>query len=268
MHYLIVALGLIAGTVFGAGQASAAPNDDAVRAERWKDVSTMIFGDRPIEPTDSLVKIEAPDRALDAATVPVTLSFPEKDKIKGVYFLIDGNPSPVAAHVAFGPAADAGHFKMRVRIDNYTFVHAVAETTDGKLYQADRFVKASGGCSAPVGGTEEEAMRGMGEMRFKVAETLAGKPAEATLMIRHPNFNGMQMNQVTRNFTPARYIQKISASVGDQNILTMDTDISLSTNPVIGFSYVPNGGETIKVAAEDNGGGRWEQSFPVPAATN
>jgi len=31
-------------------------------------------------------------------------------------------------------------------------------------------------------------------------------------MIRHPNFNGMQMNQITRYFTPARFIRTIDAS--------------------------------------------------------
>ncbi len=39
----------------------------------------------------------------------------------------------------------------------------------------------------------------MGDMRMKFAETGAGKPVEATLMVRHPNFSGMQMNQVTRD---------------------------------------------------------------------
>ena len=31
-------------------------------------------------------------------------------------------------------------------------------------------------------------------------------------MIRHPNFSGMQMNQVTRDYTPARYINKVAVT--------------------------------------------------------
>ena len=38
----------------------------------------------------------------------------------------------------------------RVRVNNYTDVHAVAELSDGKLYMTKTYVKASGGCSAPA----------------------------------------------------------------------------------------------------------------------
>src|SRR5262245_9268057 len=76
------------------------------RAKRWKAIAEYIFGDRKIEPTDTLIKLDVPQRAQDAALMPVTLSMPEKDKIKSVYLVIDDNPSPLAAHVSFGPAAD------------------------------------------------------------------------------------------------------------------------------------------------------------------
>jgi sulfur-oxidizing protein SoxY len=78
----------------------------------------------------------------------------------------------------------------------------------------------------------------------------------------------MQMNQVTRNYTPARYIDKVSVSYGESKIFDLDTDISLSTNPVIAFSLLPDGKGPIKVVASDSNGGRWEQSFDVPATTN
>jgi sulfur-oxidizing protein SoxY len=91
---------------------------------------------------------------------------------------------------------------------------------------------------------------------------------QATLMIRHPNFNGMQMNQITRTYTPARYIEKVSVSYGESKIFDLTTDISLSTNPVIAFAFLPDGKGPIKVVASDNSGGRWEQSFDPPATTN
>lgn len=244
---------------------------DPGRAERWKAIAEQIFGDRQIEPTETLIKLDAPIRAEDAALVPITLTMPEKDRLKSVYLVIDDNPAPLAARIVFGPAAEPGSLQLRVRIDGYTNVHAVAETADGKLFGTVAFVKASGGCSAPVGATDEEAMNGMGEMRMKFAggaEVTPDKPLQATLMIRHPNFNGMQMNQVTRNYTPPRYIDKLSVSYGDRKIFDLDADISLSTNPVITFSFVPHGKGPLKVVASDTKNGHWEQGFDPPPPTN
>ena len=127
------ALALI-GTIMGTGPATEARAEDAAaakavgdtaamaaeRAARWQAIAAQIFGDRKIEPTDTLIRLDAPARAEDAALVPITLTMPEKDKIKSVYLVIDDNPSPFAARVTFGPAADAGTLQLRVRIDAYT----------------------------------------------------------------------------------------------------------------------------------------------------
>jgi sulfur-oxidizing protein SoxY len=263
-----VALGLALLCAAPASAGMEAANDPE-RVSRWKAISEQIFGDRRIEPPGALIKLDAPQRAEDPALVPVTLMMAERDKISSVYLVIDDNPSPLAAHITFGPAADPGSMQLRVRVDTYTNVHAVAETRDGRLFGTVAFVKASGGCSAPAGATDEEAMAGMGEMRLRFAQGAdPGKPMQATLMIRHPNFNGMQMNQLTRNYTPARFIDKVSVSYGESKIFDLVTDISLSTNPVIAFSFLPNGKGPIKVVASDSNGGRWEQTFDTPATTN
>jgi sulfur-oxidizing protein SoxY len=263
-----VALGLALLCAAPASAGMEAANDPE-RVSRWKAISEQIFGDRRIEPPGALIKLDAPQRAEDAALVPVTLMMAERDKISSVYLVIDDNPSPLAAHITFGPAADPGSMQLRVRVDTYTNVHAVVETSDGRLFGTVAFVKASGGCSAPAGATDEQAMAGMGEMRLRFAQGAdPGKPMQATLMIRHPNFNGMQMNQLTRNYTPARFIDKVSVSYGESKVFDLVTDISLSTNPVIAFSFLPDGKGPIKVVASDSNGGRWEQSFDAPATTN
>ena len=266
----LVLCGAMVGTALAQNVLAAdfASTDDE-RAARWSAIAKAVFGDRKIEPTETLIKLDAPQRAQDAALMPVTLRMPEKDKIKSVYLVIDDNPSPLAAHVTFGPAADPGLLQFRVRVDTYTNVHAVAETKDGRLFGTVAFVKASGGCSAPVAATDEEAMQGMGEMRMKFAErSRPGMPIEATLMLRHPNFNGMQMNQLTRNYTPPRFVDRLSVSYGDSTIFDLEADISLSTNPVITFSFASDGKGPVKVVASDTMQGRWEQSFDVPATTN
>ena len=262
---LILATAALAGPVRAAG----ASDTEQERAARWQEIAKSIFGDRTIEKTDSLVKIDAPARALDAALVPITLTMPNDGQIKAVSLIIDDNPAPYAAKFEFGPAADPAELKLRVRVNNYTDMHAVVETTDGKLYEAKQFVKASGGCSAPMGMSDEEAMKGMGEMRMKfVGDAQPGKPAEATLMVRHPNFSGMQMNQLTRDYTPARYIQKLDVTYGDKLVFHLDGDISIASNPVINFAFKPEGQGSLKVVASDNQEGRWEHSFPVPSASN
>src|SRR6267142_2846733 len=95
----------------------------------------------------------------------------------------------------------------RVRVNNYTDVHAVAELSDGKLYMTKTYVKASGGCSAPAAKNVEEAKGKLGQMRFrqfaKPSEGPTSGAREAQIMIGHPNNSGLQMDQVTQLYIPA-----------------------------------------------------------------
>jgi len=236
------------------------------RQARWEELSEYIFGDRPIEAGDDLIAIEAPTRAQDPALVPITVKILKKDEVQAIHLVIDDNPSPYAAKIKFGPAGDPSEIKLRVRVNDYTNIHAVAETADGKLYQTRAFVKASGGCSAPIGVSDAEALKGVGEMKMKFDDSTDA--TSATLMIRHPNFSGMQMNQVTRLYTPARYLDEIRVSYGDKTVFEIKGDISLSSDPVIGFSYNPSEEGEFTVHAVDTKGESWEKSFAVPARIN
>jgi sulfur-oxidizing protein SoxY len=172
----------------------------------------------------------------------------------------------MAGHFTFGPKADPRQIKMRVRVNEYTLIHAVAETQDGKLYSVAKFVKAAGGCSAPAGSDEAEARQSMGQMKLKLLSAFtAGKPVQAQLMIRHPNFNGMQMNQVTRHYTPAHFVKRIEVSYEGGMVFAMDADISLSTDPVINFGFVPQKPGQLKVTVRDTNNGEFDKSFDVPA---
>ena len=71
--------------------------------------------------------------------------------------MIDQNPAPMAAKFELGPDAKVSEISTRVRVNNYTDVHAVAELSDGKLYMIKTYVKASGGCSAPAAKNADEA---------------------------------------------------------------------------------------------------------------
>src|SRR5204862_7481588 len=110
-------------------------------------------------------------------------------RLTGLTIVVDENPAPVAGTFVLGSGVD--QLSTRVRIDSYTHVHAVGELRDGKLYAVSTFVKASGGCSAPVTKTADPAR--IGEMKFRIfaAAPQAGS-RQAQLMIRHPNNSGLQ----------------------------------------------------------------------------
>lgn len=245
-------------------------DSDQQRNNRWLDLQKQIFNGKQAKTDDNAVKLETPKRAEDAALVPITISLSDPKNVKALYVVIDDNPSPVAAHFTFGPDIDPKQIRMRVRVNTYTNMHAVAEMKDGTLLQTTRFVKASGGCSAPMGMSDEEALKGVGDMKLRLAgDVTAAKAVDATLMIRHPNFNGMQMNQVTRQYTPAKYIQSINVKYGDAKVFDLSTDISLASNPVLTFDLVPDKAKgQLKVDVKDSTDAHWTKSFDVPNVSN
>jgi sulfur-oxidizing protein SoxY len=263
MKRLLLALALGAGLL--TSFAARAEETEADRAARWHDLQQAIFGDKQLQDGQGILQLEAPVRALDAALVPITITLTGAKAIKGVYLVIDDNPSPLAAHVTFGPAADPHLLKLRVRVNQYTQMHAVAETADGQLYEVMKFVKAAGGCSAPAGSDDAVALKDIGRMKLRLlSDFTLGKPVQAQLMIRHPNFNGMQMDQVTRQYTPAHFIQTADVSYNGQLVFHLDSDISLSTDPVIGFDFVPQDKGLMKVDVHDSENLKFSHSFEIP----
>jgi sulfur-oxidizing protein SoxY len=252
---LILACALVASV-------AQAQDDDAARRARWQDLASSIFGNRTIANGDDKITIEAPARAEDAALVPVTITFKNPADVKGVYFLIDDNPAPLAAHVTFGPAADATKLALRVRVDQYSYMHAVVETQSGELVEASRFIKASGGCSAPAGGYDEAALTDVGEMKARVHAAGSG-PREVQLLIRHPNFNGMQMDPVTRLYTPAHYLKSADVTFDGKQVLHLDGDISLSTDPAITFALSGHAKGKLSVTARDSDDRVFQHDFDV-----
>ena len=63
--------------------------------------------------------------------------------------VIDENPAPLAATITFGAAMHPLDFETRIRVNQYSNVRVLADTATG-TYMNGRFVKASGGCSAPA----------------------------------------------------------------------------------------------------------------------
>lgn len=226
----------------------------------WDDMRLAVIGTEAEPPIDPAVfDLTAPYRADSPALVPIRITQPEgAPRIEKLALVIDHNPAPVAGEFTFGPSTGPLDFEVRVRVDAYSDVRAVATLEDGRQVMAGRFVKASGGCAAPAG-SGANAREGMGEMRWKV-DPDAGR-GMGQLMIRHPNFSGLQRDQVTLLNIPAEFVQTVSVTQGDEVLMTMEGGISISENPVFRLGFKPNG-QPVKVHAEDTESRVFEQSFP------
>src|SRR5215216_1574181 len=185
MSYFGRLLGSLALLIVLPGVAPAQESEAA-----WDAIRPQIFGERAIEDGSSVVELVAPEGAAP---------------VKAVTLVIDENPAPLAAAFTFGEDRRSFDLSTRIRVNSYSFVRAIAETSDGKLHMVKAYVKAAGGCSAPAGKDMAEAKANLGQMRFRV---FSGS-GEAQVRIRHPTYSGLQMDQVTRLYTPAWFIETI-----------------------------------------------------------
>lgn len=243
---------------------------------RWAELAPGFFGDRVILESTNVISMDAPNRALDAALVPIVV-YAEGDarKINKVHLIVDKNPLPLAGVFNFSDNnRSAWHsFETRIRINEYTNVRAIAELDDGTLHMTSRFVKAAGGCSAPAMSDMASALANAGNMKILIGDisatdkVVASVPealranSEATIKIRHPNNSGMQFDQVSRHYIPAFYVHSIVAELNGQELLKVETNFSLSENPVVRFQFANlTETDTFKVFAVDSKNNRYEQS--------
>jgi sulfur-oxidizing protein SoxY len=243
--------------------------DDPEASEVWKKVRASLFESRPItSPADDVLVLDAPARAEDAAIVPISIKtrFAQSPSryVDRLWLVIDNNPSPISAIFKFTPQSGRADIETRVRVDEYTHVRAIAETNDGKLYMTTRFVKASGGCSAPPSKDPQAALATLGRMKFRVeGEVDQNKPVLAQLMISHPNNSGLAMDQATRQFTPSHFVRKVDVSYAGKPVLSADVDFSISENPNFRFYFVPQGAGELKAEVVDSNDLRFESALKI-----
>lgn len=256
---------------FGAGVAfaSAEPYDP------WPGLVQDIFDNRPMEDGSGVIALEMPARAEDAAIVPVTLRVKRASdpgrRIVAITLVIDQNPAPMAAKFKLGADAHVSEISTRVRVNSYTDVHAVAEASDGKLYMVKTYVKASGGCSAPMAKNAEEAKGRLGQLRYRQFARPDGEGnssmREAQAMVGHPNNSGLQMDQVTQLYVPAFYVDRLLLWQDDSPVLSMEGGISISEDPNVRFTYVSNGAKTFRIEARDTDGHQFKREWNVDGSS-
>ncbi len=251
-----------------AAPALAAGDED----EPWPDLRETLFGERPIAEGAGVVSLEAPYRAYDAAIVPVTIaaeiSQTDARYIKTLTLIVDKNPAPVAAIFNLTPEMGTATISTRIRVNEYTNVRVIAETSDGALHMAEKFVKAAGGCSAPALKDMAAAEARIGKMKLKQSRPGGpAQPQEVQLLVSHPNYTGFQMNQLTRHYIPAHFVQDIKVSYAGQTLMTVEGAISLSEDPSIHFSFLPReDSDELSVEVRDTDGAVFSRSWPIGSA--
>jgi len=225
----------------------------------WPTLKVAYFGDKVIrEDATDLLLIEAPKRAEDAAIVPITVKslVPQSAEkyIKNIHIVIDNNPEPYSANFHLSPALGLVDISTRMRVDQYTFVRAIAEMNDGSLHMVSRFVKASGGCSAPAGKDAAAALARLGKMQIRMRKPTVGEPVQAQVIISHPNYNGLQFDQASRRYIEAHYVKNINITYNNQPLISVDTGISVSEDPSIRFTFTPTVKGTLKANVTDSKG--------------
>ena len=88
---------------------------------------------------------------------------------------------------------------------------------------------------------------------------------EAQIMVRHPNYSGLQRDQITQLFIPAHFIDHMEVWQGEDLLFTMEGGISISENPVFRFTYTDNGAAALRVMATDTEGNSFERVLPKAA---
>jgi sulfur-oxidizing protein SoxY len=232
----------------------------------WSEIRSNVVGDDPIEDGQGLVTLVAPKRAEDAAIVPIEIKLdaPAGDprRVAKVTVIVDENPAPVAGTFSFGEPQQSASVSLRVRVDSYSYLRVIAETTDGRRYMAKAYVKAAGGCSAPASKDPAEALANLGQMRFRVFPDRG----EAQVQVRHPNHSGLQMDQVTRLYTPAWFVESLTVTQGSTPVFSMTGGISISEDPTFRFSFKSDG-QPVVVEAKDTEGRVFRQTFPAQDAS-
>jgi sulfur-oxidizing protein SoxY len=261
----------VAGLLVAASDVGIAVAASPEAYDPWPGLVQDIFNNRQMNDGGDVIGIEMPYRAEDAAIVPVTLrtrlSPTDERRVVSITLVIDQNPAPMAAKFELGPEAKVSEISTRVRVNNYSDVHAVAELSDGKLYVVKTYVKASGGCSAPAAKNPDEAKNRIGQMRYRQFARPEQGPSSgvraAQIMIGHPNNSGLQMDQVTHLYIPAFFINELHLWQDDSPVLSMEGGISISEDPNIRFTYVSNGAKHFRAEAKDTQGHVFQHDWPV-----
>ena len=242
-----------------------APAAHTDSSAEWEQLRGKLFGTRPIDTSRSRVQLIVPLRAAYGASVPVKIvsqqpQLPEL-YVKKMVLLVDKNPSPVAAVIELTPLVGQADLETRLRVDEYSHIRVIAEMSNGELHMDSRYVKVSGGCSAPP---NRDQLHNIGKTVLKLPAGLhLNAPTAAQVQVVHPNDTGFELNHVTVMYIPPHFVRTIKVTYDGEKVLDAELDFSISENPTLRFNFVPHAEGLLKAEVEDSKDGHYVGSLDV-----
>jgi sulfur-oxidizing protein SoxY len=248
------------GGLPSAGHADSSPE--------WERLAAKLFPGKRIEAGSGIVTLTAPLRAAYGASVPVKivskLAQTPSLYVRRLHIVVDKNPSPIAAVLDLTTDMGQADFETRLRVDEYSHVRVISELSNGELHTDSRYVKTSGGCSAPP---NRDALHLIGKTMFKLpAGVTMNAPTAADVTVVHPNDTGFELNNITVMFIPPHFVRSIKVAFADRKIFDADLDFSLSENPTLRFNFVPRGPGELRAEVTDSKDAQFVGTLAVPAA--
>ena len=262
-HLLALALTLLLGGASAVSRAAEgglpAPAAHSDSSPQWEQLRTKLFGTRPIDVSRSRVQLNVPLRAAYGASVPVKIVSLQPQLpgsyVKKMVLLVDKNPSPVAAVIELTPLVGQADFETRLRVDEYSHIRVIAEMSNGELHMDSRYVKVSGGCSAPP---NRDQLHNIGKTVLRLPAGLhLNAPTAAQVQVVHPNDTGFELNHVTVMYIPPHFVRSIRVTYGGEKVFDAELDFSISENPALRFNFVPRTEGRLQAEVEDSKDGHY-----------
>ena len=219
----------------------------SVCSDSWKEwLKEDLYEEQFLEQTEDII-IDAPYRAIDSGNVPIVITTKSKDLIKFT-LIIDENPTPCCATFEF--VGLLPYIETNIRVNAYTHLTVVAEDIDGNLYVNRKFIKAAGGCSAtPIVDND------VPKDRVDIIDDKLHFDKKK-IQFNHPNYSGLQFNQLTRTEIPADYIDSVVVKTS-KGIFSYEGTIGISQN----HYFTLFSGDIEKIIYTDNLGNNYEENY-------
>ena len=233
--------------------------DHADSSPEWDKLREKMFGTRKVDATAGKVQLLVPLRAAYGASVPVKIvsKIPQSPGlyVKRLYIVVDKNPSPIAAVFDLTTEVGQADLETRLRVDEYSHVRVISELSNGELHTDSRYVKVSGGCSAPP---NRDQLHNIGKTLLKMPDGVRiNAPTAVDLQVVHPNDTGFELNNLTVMFIPPHFVRSIKVTYAERRILDAELDFSIAENPAFRFNFVPHGAGELKAEVEDSKEGHY-----------
>jgi sulfur-oxidizing protein SoxY len=227
---------------------------DEDSSPQWENLKAKLFAGRQIFAARDRIQLDVPTRAAYGAAVPVKITSPQaqtkEQYVKRLYLIVDKNPSPVAAVIDYSLKVGHADLETRLRVDEYSHIRVVIELSDGQLFSDARYVKVSGGCSAPP---NRENPNEIGRTVFRIPDVAKqGEEMAVNVMVRHPNDTGFELNNITVMYIPPHFIRTVDVTFNGEPVMKAEMDFSVAENPNLRFKLLADKGGELKAEVEDS----------------